>query len=204
MWKRGYLEDDIFLQPVSDGQPGPPSAPWRACATCRGGQRAQALGERRQPPLPEQASGGRSDGTEECPWSDGGEVRGSRGSWEPRVCCAWPAVRCGTRNHLRRRTLTYQAPWAAGRLAGDSLAYARCGAAPQNEADRALAERYAPVILFDAREPFLPCAAGYDLSRPRRRPPRSGARSTWRSRVGAAPRGHRVRHLVGLGHWPPL
>ncbi len=37
--------------------------------------------------------------------------------------------------------------------------------APQDEDERALAARYAPVLLFDAREPFLPLAAGYTLFR---------------------------------------
>lgn len=60
--------------------------------------------------------------------------------------------------------MTNQAPWAVEPAwLADSLAALR--AAPQNEADRALAERYAPVILFDAREPFLPCAAGYTIFR---------------------------------------
>ena len=36
---------------------------------------------------------------------------------------------------------------------------------PQDESERALAVRYAPVLLFDAREPFLPLAAGYTLFR---------------------------------------
>ncbi|MBN1936066.1 MAG: hypothetical protein JW934_15460 [Anaerolineae bacterium] len=34
---------------------------------------------------------------------------------------------------------------------------------PQNLADRALAARYAPIILFDTNEPFLPLAAGYTI-----------------------------------------
>jgi glycerophosphoryl diester phosphodiesterase len=34
---------------------------------------------------------------------------------------------------------------------------------PQDEQARALAARYAPIIRFDAREPFLPLAAGYTL-----------------------------------------
>jgi len=38
-------------------------------------------------------------------------------------------------------------------------------AGPQNRDDQALAARYAPVIYFDAREPFLPCAAGYSIFR---------------------------------------
>ncbi len=38
-------------------------------------------------------------------------------------------------------------------------------AAPQSKEDQTLAARYAPVILFDAREPFLPCAAGYTIWR---------------------------------------
>ena len=37
--------------------------------------------------------------------------------------------------------------------------------ATQSEAHRALAARYAPRILFDAREPFLPLAAGYTIFR---------------------------------------
>ena len=36
---------------------------------------------------------------------------------------------------------------------------------PQNPADRALAARYAPILRFDAREPFLPLAAGYTIFR---------------------------------------
>ncbi len=36
---------------------------------------------------------------------------------------------------------------------------------PQNPADRALAARYAPILRFDAREPFIPLAAGYTLFR---------------------------------------
>ncbi len=36
---------------------------------------------------------------------------------------------------------------------------------PQNPRERALAARYAPVIRFDAREPFLPLAAGYTVFR---------------------------------------
>jgi glycerophosphoryl diester phosphodiesterase len=36
---------------------------------------------------------------------------------------------------------------------------------PQDENERALAARYAPVLLFDAREPFLPLAAGYTIFR---------------------------------------
>ncbi|MFQ6057332.1 MAG: glycerophosphodiester phosphodiesterase [Anaerolineae bacterium] len=38
-------------------------------------------------------------------------------------------------------------------------------AAPQDESDRALAARYAPLICFDAREPFLPLAVGYTIFR---------------------------------------
>src|SRR6476659_1354011 len=38
-------------------------------------------------------------------------------------------------------------------------------AAPADPAARALAARYAPIILFDLREPFLPLAAGYTLFR---------------------------------------
>lgn len=36
---------------------------------------------------------------------------------------------------------------------------------PQNSADRALAAHYAPILRFDAREPFLPLAAGYTIFR---------------------------------------
>jgi hypothetical protein len=36
---------------------------------------------------------------------------------------------------------------------------------PQDESERALAAHYAPVLLFDAREPFLPLAAGYTIFR---------------------------------------
>ncbi|MEJ5311365.1 MAG: glycerophosphodiester phosphodiesterase [Anaerolineae bacterium] len=36
---------------------------------------------------------------------------------------------------------------------------------PQNPADRALAARYAPVLRFDVREPFLPLAVGYTIFR---------------------------------------
>jgi len=36
---------------------------------------------------------------------------------------------------------------------------------PQNPADRALAARYAPILRFDAREPFLPLATGYTIFR---------------------------------------
>ncbi len=35
----------------------------------------------------------------------------------------------------------------------------------QSPADRALAARYAPILRFDAREPFLPLAAGYTIFR---------------------------------------
>lgn len=38
-------------------------------------------------------------------------------------------------------------------------------AAPQDDADRRLAARYAPILRFDAREPFLPLAAGYSIFR---------------------------------------
>ena len=38
-------------------------------------------------------------------------------------------------------------------------------ATPQNEQDRALAARYAPILRFDAREPFFPLAAGYTIFR---------------------------------------
>jgi len=36
-------------------------------------------------------------------------------------------------------------------------------ATPQDGSDRALAARYAPIICFDAREPFLPLAVGYTI-----------------------------------------
>ena len=36
---------------------------------------------------------------------------------------------------------------------------------PQDESERALAARYAPALLFDRREPFLPLAVGYTLFR---------------------------------------
>jgi hypothetical protein len=36
-------------------------------------------------------------------------------------------------------------------------------AASADPETRALAARYAPIILFDQREPFLPLAAGYTL-----------------------------------------
>jgi len=36
---------------------------------------------------------------------------------------------------------------------------------PQDESERALAARYAPALLFDAHEPFLPLAAGYTIFR---------------------------------------
>ena len=36
---------------------------------------------------------------------------------------------------------------------------------PQDAAERTLAARYAPIILFDRREPFLPLAVGYTLFR---------------------------------------
>jgi glycerophosphoryl diester phosphodiesterase len=36
---------------------------------------------------------------------------------------------------------------------------------PQDESERTLAARYAPVLLFDAREPFLPLATGYTIFR---------------------------------------
>ena len=35
----------------------------------------------------------------------------------------------------------------------------------QDEGQRALAARYAPILLFDSREPFLPLAAGYTIFR---------------------------------------
>ena len=38
-------------------------------------------------------------------------------------------------------------------------------AVSQNEPNRALAARYAPVICFDAQEPFLPLAVGYTIFR---------------------------------------
>ena len=38
-------------------------------------------------------------------------------------------------------------------------------ATPADPEERALAARYAPIILFDQREPFLPLAAGYTLFR---------------------------------------
>ena len=38
-------------------------------------------------------------------------------------------------------------------------------ATPQDEADRALAARYAPILRFDALEPFLPLAVGYTIFR---------------------------------------
>ncbi len=44
----------------------------------------------------------------------------------------------------------------------DPLYAALLAASPDTEA-RALAARYAPIILFDLREPFLPLAAGYTL-----------------------------------------
>jgi glycerophosphoryl diester phosphodiesterase len=37
--------------------------------------------------------------------------------------------------------------------------------APQDAEERALAARYAPILRFDAREPFLPLAAGYTIFR---------------------------------------
>jgi len=37
--------------------------------------------------------------------------------------------------------------------------------APQDDSERALAARYAPILLFDAREPFLPLTAGYTVFR---------------------------------------
>jgi glycerophosphoryl diester phosphodiesterase len=37
--------------------------------------------------------------------------------------------------------------------------------APQDKAERALAARYAPIVRFDNREPFLPLAAGYTVFR---------------------------------------
>jgi glycerophosphoryl diester phosphodiesterase len=37
--------------------------------------------------------------------------------------------------------------------------------APQDTEERALAARYAPILRFDAREPFLPLAAGYTILR---------------------------------------
>jgi glycerophosphoryl diester phosphodiesterase len=41
--------------------------------------------------------------------------------------------------------------------------YAALLAAPDDPTRRALAARYAPIILFDQREPFLPLAAGYTI-----------------------------------------
>ncbi len=38
-------------------------------------------------------------------------------------------------------------------------------AAPQEEAERGLAARYAPILRFDANEPFLPLAVGYTVFR---------------------------------------
>lgn len=38
-------------------------------------------------------------------------------------------------------------------------------ASPQDSVEHALAARYAPIIQFDAREPFLPLAAGYTVFR---------------------------------------
>ena len=38
-------------------------------------------------------------------------------------------------------------------------------AVPQNPADRAFAARYAPILRFDVREPFLPLAVGYTIFR---------------------------------------
>jgi len=46
----------------------------------------------------------------------------------------------------------------------DSL-YDALLAAPADPEERALAARYAPIIRFDQREPFLPLAAGYTLFR---------------------------------------
>ncbi|MFL7808131.1 MAG: HAD family hydrolase, partial [Anaerolineae bacterium] len=37
--------------------------------------------------------------------------------------------------------------------------------APQDAGERALAARYAPILRFDVREPFLPLAAGYTIFR---------------------------------------
>jgi glycerophosphoryl diester phosphodiesterase len=45
---------------------------------------------------------------------------------------------------------------------------------PQDPAARALAARYAPILRFDAREPFLPLAAGYTIFR------KSGESSSFR------------------------
>ena len=36
---------------------------------------------------------------------------------------------------------------------------------PQDAEDRALAARYAPILRFDAHEPFFPLAAGYTIFR---------------------------------------
>src|SRR5215212_2281201 len=47
-------------------------------------------------------------------------------------------------------------------MRADPLHDALLAASPESEA-QALAARYAPIILFDQREPFLPLAAGYTL-----------------------------------------
>ena len=47
-------------------------------------------------------------------------------------------------------------------MTADSL-YARLLAGSPDSAPRALAARYAPIILFDRREPFLPLVAGYTV-----------------------------------------
>src|SRR5690349_3791685 len=43
--------------------------------------------------------------------------------------------------------------------------YAELLATPQDADDQALAARYAPLLRFDANEPFLPLAAGYTIFR---------------------------------------
>jgi glycerophosphoryl diester phosphodiesterase len=49
-------------------------------------------------------------------------------------------------------------------IAEDPL-LAQLWSTPQDHAERALAERYAPMIRFDSQEPFLPLAAGYTIFR---------------------------------------
>lgn len=63
---------------------------------------------------------------------------------------------------------------------------------PQDEAGRALAARYAPVIRFDVREPFLPLAAGYTIFR------EDGASSSFSRgrRVTLAPEGQPAAALA--------
>jgi hypothetical protein len=46
----------------------------------------------------------------------------------------------------------------------DTLYQALLAESPDSR-DRAIAERYAPIILFDRHEPFLPLAAGYTVFR---------------------------------------